>query len=65
MEETCLLSMRCPVYRWRDSNPGSDMELGNSACDAKGKPYKCETRRGKVLMRMQGADHPVRVMKRL
>ena len=65
MEETCLLSMRCPVYRWRDSTPGSGMELGNSACDAKGKPYKCETRRGKVLMRMQGAVHPVRVMKRL
>jgi hypothetical protein len=60
-----LLAMWCPVYRWRDSNPGSGTELGNSSCNAKGKPYKCETRRGKVLMCMKGADHPVVATKRL
>jgi hypothetical protein len=42
------------VYRWRDSNPGLGTELGNSSCNAKGKPYKCETRRGKVPMCMKG-----------
>ena len=60
-----LLAMWCPVYRWRDSNPGLGTELGNSSCNAKGKPYKCETRRGKVPMGMTGADHPVVVTKRL
>jgi hypothetical protein len=60
-----LLAMWCPVYRWRDSDPGLGMELGNSSCNAKGKPYKCETRRGKVPMCMKGADHPVVVTKRL
>ncbi len=65
MAETYLLAMRCPVYKWRDSNSGSDAELGNSSCDAKGKPYKCDPRRGKVPMHMKGADHPVVVLKRL
>ena len=59
------MAMGCPVYRWRDSNPGLGTELGNSSCHAKGKPYKCETRRGKVPMGMTGADHPVVVTKRL
>jgi hypothetical protein len=62
---TCLLAMWCPVYKWRDSNPGLGAELGNSSCDAKGKPYKWEPRRGKVPMRMKGADHPVVAMKLL
>src|SRR5216684_730241 len=26
MAETYLLAMWCPVYRWRDSNPGSEAE---------------------------------------
>jgi hypothetical protein len=65
MAGACLLAMWCPVYRWRDSNPGLGTELGNSSCNAKGKPYKCETRRGKVPMCMKGADHPVVAMKRL
>src|SRR4051812_30779450 len=30
--------MGCPVYRWRDSNPGLGTELGNSSGHAKGKP---------------------------
>ena len=65
MEETYLLAMWCPVYKGRDSNLGSDMELGNSSCDAKGKPYKCRPRRGKVPMHMKGADHPIVVLKLL
>ena len=60
-----LLAMWCPVYRWRDSDLGLGTELGNSSCDAKGEPYKCETRRGKVPMCMKGADHPVVATKRL
>ena len=42
-----LLAMWCPVYRWRDSGLGLGSELENSSCNAKGKPYKWETRRGK------------------
>ena len=60
-----LLAMWCPVYRWRDSNLGLGTELENSSCNAKGKPYKCETRRGKIPMCMKGADHPVVATKRL
>ena len=60
-----LLAMWCPVDRWRDSDLGLGTELGNSSYHAKGKPYKCETRRGKVPMGMTGADHPVVVPKRL
>ena len=37
MEDTCLLSMRCPVQRRRDSNLGSRTELENLDGDAKGK----------------------------
>ena len=60
-----LLAMRCTVYRWRDSGLGLGSELENSSCNAKGKPYKWETRRGKVPMCVKGADHPVVAMKRL
>ena len=60
-----LLAMWCPVYRWRESNLGLGTELGNSSCNAKGKSYKRETRRGKVPMCMKGADHPVVATKRL
>src|SRR3954447_13799696 len=85
-----LLAMWCPVFRWRDSDPGSGTELENSlallwqfkgtfrgisvgyefrigkakrrrylwkrkncqssARQCQGKPYKCDTRRGKVPM---------------
>ena len=34
---TCLLAMWCPVYMWREPNSGSDMKLGKSSSDAKGK----------------------------
>ena len=60
-----LLAMWCPVYRWRDSGLGLGSELENFSCNAKGKPYKWETRRGKVPMCVKGADHPVVAMKRL
>jgi hypothetical protein len=35
MESACLWSMRCPVYRWRESDLGSGTELGKSSSDAK------------------------------
>jgi hypothetical protein len=60
-----LLAMWCPVYRWRDSDLGLGTELGNSSGNAKGKPYKCGTRRGKVPMCVKGADHPVVATRRL
>ena len=65
MAATYLLAMRRPVYRWRDSNLGSGMELGNSSGNGKRKPYKCDPRRGKVSMCLKGADHPVVVLKLL
>jgi hypothetical protein len=62
MEDTCLLSMRCPVYRERDSNPGFRTELENLDGDAKGKDTSGETTRSKVPMRRSGADSSVVVM---
>jgi len=60
--ETCLLPGRHPAYSWHELGPGSFAERGNSPCDVKRKPYKCDPRRGKVSMHMEGADHPVVVM---
>jgi hypothetical protein len=37
MEGACLWSMRCPVYRWRESDLGSVTEHGKSSGNAKGK----------------------------
>jgi hypothetical protein len=37
MESACLLTMRCPVWRWREPYSGSDREHGKSSSDAKGK----------------------------
>ena len=37
MEDTCLLAMRCPVYRRRDPDPGFRTELENLVGDGKGK----------------------------
>ena len=37
MAGTYLLAMRCPVFRWRESHPGSRAELENLARDGKGK----------------------------
>ena len=63
MAETCLLAMRCPVYRWRDSDPGSRTELENLFGDGKGKGTS-GTPRPKVPRRRAGTDCPVVVMKR-
>jgi hypothetical protein len=37
MEGACLLIMRCPVYKGRESHLGSCVELGNLFGDAKRK----------------------------
>jgi hypothetical protein len=37
VEDTCLLTTRCPVFRRRDSHLGSRMELETLAGHAKGK----------------------------
>jgi len=56
MAETCLLAMRCPVFRGRDSSLGSHTELENLTGDAKGKGTSGDPVRLKVLMRRAGAD---------
>ena len=56
MAETYLLAMRCPVYRRRDSHPGSRTELENLAGGGKGKSTSGRTVRLKVPMRQSGAD---------
>ena len=64
MAGTCLLAMRCPVYRRRDSNLGSHTELENLTGDAKGKGASGDPARLKVPMRRAGAHCSVVVMKR-
>jgi hypothetical protein len=59
MAETWLLAMRCPGYRWRDSNLGSDMELENLFGGGKGKGTSGSPARPKVPKRRAGADCPV------
>jgi hypothetical protein len=61
---TYLLATRCPVWRRRDSNPGSCPELANLAGDAKGKGSSGGPARPKVLMRPPGADCSVVALKR-
>jgi hypothetical protein len=63
MAGTCLLAMRCPVYRRRDSNLGSHTELENLTGDAKGKGASGDPARLKVPMRRAGAHCSVVVMK--
>jgi hypothetical protein len=65
MEGACLLIMRCPVYKGRESHLGSCVELGNLFGDAKGKGASGGTARPKVPMRRTGADCPVVVLKSL
>jgi len=48
MAETCLLAIRRPVYRRRDSHPGSTAELENLDGDAKGK--RCYGRRRREIV---------------
>ena len=44
MEDTCLLTMRCPVYRRRDSNSGFRAELENLVSSVQGKRDKRKNR---------------------
>jgi hypothetical protein len=62
--ETWLLAMRCPGYRWRDSNLGSGMELENLFGGGKGKGTSGSPARPKVPKRRAGADCPVVARKR-
>jgi hypothetical protein len=64
IEATYLPIMRCPVYRRRDSNPGSGMELENRVGDDKGKGTSGDPTRLKVPMRRSGADCLVGARKR-
>jgi hypothetical protein len=63
--DTCLLAVRCPVYRSRDSNSGFRTELENLVGDAKGKGTSGSPMRPKVPMRRPGADCSVVVMNRV
>jgi hypothetical protein len=65
MEETYVLTMRCPVYRGRDPDLGFRVELENLNGDVKGKGTSGDPVRLKVPMRRSGADCPVLVMKRM
>ncbi len=49
MEDICLRSMRCPVYRRLEANSGLDKGLGKSSGDAKGKSIR-------VIPEMQNTD---------
>ena len=64
MEDTCLLTTRCPVFRRRDSHLGSRMELETLAGHAKGKGTSGRPARPKVPMGQSGADRPIVAMKR-
>ena len=48
MEGACLWSMRCPVFRWRESDSGLGIELGNSSHDAKGNSIRGRTSKGDI-----------------
>ena len=64
MEDTCLLAMRCPVYRRRDPDPGFRTELETLVGDGKGKGTSGGPTRPKVPRRRPGADCSIVVMKR-
>ena len=64
VEDTCLLTTRCPVFRRRDSHLGFRMELETLAGHAKGKGTSGRPARPKVLMDQSGADRPIVAMKR-
>ena len=62
---TCLLAVRCPVYRSRDSNSGFRTELENLVGAAKGKGTSGSPARPKVPMCRPGADCSVVAVKRV
>jgi len=64
IEATYLPIMRCPVYKRRDSNPGSRMELENRVGDDKGKGTSGDPTRLKVPMHRSGAHCLVVAVKR-
>ena len=64
MVDTYLLTMRCPVYRQRESHSGFGMELENLVGDGNGEGTSGETVRPTVRMRQLGADCFVILMKR-
>ncbi len=64
MEETCLLAMRCQMYRRRDSVSGFRRELENLVGAVKGKGTSGRIVRPKVPMCQAGADCPVVAVKR-
>src|SRR5215471_14546030 len=64
IEATYLPIMRCPVYKRRDSNPGSRMELENRVADDKGKGTSGDPTRLKVPMHRSGAHCLVVAVKR-
>src|SRR3974390_1586351 len=63
MEDTYLLTTRCPVYRRRDSHSGSRTELETLIGDVKGKRTSGDPTRPKVPMRRSGSDILILVMK--
>ena len=63
VEDTYLLTMRCPVFRRRDSHLGFRMELETLAGHAKGKGTSGCPARPRVPMGQSGADRPIVVMK--
>ena len=64
MEDTYLLTMRCPVFRRRDSRPGFRTELETLVGHAKGKGSSGRPARLKAPMGQSGADRPIVVTKR-
>ena len=64
MEDTCLLFMRCPVYRRHDSHSGFRTELENLDGDGKGKGTSGDPTRLKVPMHRSGAHCLVVARKR-
>ena len=64
VEDTYLLTTRCPVFRRRDSHLGFRTELETLVGHAKGKGTSGGPARLKVPMGQSGADRPVVVTKR-
>src|SRR5208337_2465317 len=64
VEDTYLLTARCPVFRRRDSHLGFRTELETLVGHAKGKGTSGGPARLKVPMGQSGADRPIVVMKR-
>ena len=64
VEDTYLLTMRCPVFRRRDSHLGFRTELETLVGHAKGKGTSGGPARLKVPMGQSGADRPIVATKR-